>query len=262
MNVSVICTVRNEALHIDALLGSLAGQDVAQIIIVDAGSEDGTWEKLQAAKSVDSRLRIVQKSCRRGEGRNVGARLATGDLLAFIDGDCVAEPGWAAALAKACTDTNTVVAGSTRLVGPKAYTRLHRVELPHKGQDTTWPSCNLAYPADLFRRLGGFDASFVTAEDIDLNFRAVSAGARIVHAPDARVQARTRDTLSGVLRQAYWNGFGRKQLTLKHGRLWQDYKFTQLVRLHAFNPIAVLRLAAGLVGYLEAKRGRHGRHKV
>ncbi len=50
--VSVIATVLNEAENIDGLASSLARQTLkpAEIIIVDGGSTDGTWEKLQAAR--------------------------------------------------------------------------------------------------------------------------------------------------------------------------------------------------------------------
>ena len=51
--ISVISTVLNEAEGIDPLIDSLLRQTVppAEIIIVDGGSNDGTWEKLQAARS-------------------------------------------------------------------------------------------------------------------------------------------------------------------------------------------------------------------
>lgn len=263
MSLSVVCTVFNEEAHLDALLTSLAGQtDVEDIVIVDAASTDRTPEILAEWAHRLPHLVIVSKPCGRSEGRNLGVARAQGRLLAFIDGDCRAEPGWAAALQRANAGrNNVVVAGRTHIEGPAAYATLHRVELPHRGQDTTWPSCNLAYPRALFDQLGGFDPEFVTAEDIDLNFRAVDGGATIVHAADAVVVARSRTTLRAFLRQAYWNGFGRKQLTRKHGRLWRDYKFAQLLRLQAASLTGLLRLAAGLVGYLDAKRGRQPPHR-
>ncbi len=51
--VSVACTVLNESDDIDALVESLMRQTLApaEVIIVDGGSTDGTWERLQAARS-------------------------------------------------------------------------------------------------------------------------------------------------------------------------------------------------------------------
>lgn len=256
--VSVILTVRNEERNLGHLLDSLVPQrHLHEVIVVDAQSSDGT---VAIAKSYTDRLpnlKVVAQACRRGEGRNIGARHATGDLLAFIDGDCIANTFWLERLANVqAGDPNVVVAGRTILTGYWAFTKLHRAELPHKGQDTTWPSCNLAYPRQLFQRLGGFDPAFVTAEDIDLNFRAVEAGARIRPADEAIVYARARDSITGFLRQAYWNGYGRKQLTAKHGGLWHQYSFRDLARRQGASFWGLLRAASGMVGYLDAKLGR------
>ena len=254
MSVSVIVTTRNEEPHIAALLSSLVGQeDLLEVILVDAESRDAT---IDVAQGFQGKLPLVIRRlpCSRGEGRNVGAAVARGDLLAFIDGDCVATSGWLAALTAAWRgDPQVVVAGRTELEGRFAFRRLHRVELPNKGQDTTWPSCNLAYPRVLFEKLGGFDPAFVTAEDIDLNYRAVDAGARIHHAPDAIVRAQARGSVGAFLTQAFWNGYGRKQLTRKHGRLWREYRLRDLIRPKGPALWGTLRMAAGVVGYLAAK---------
>ncbi len=256
--VSVVLTTRNEERNLRHLLDSLAHQEhLREVILVDSDSTDATVALAESYQGILPNLQVVRQRCSRGAGRNLGAARATGELLAFIDADCVANGFWLERMVAAWDGRpDVVVAGRTVLTGYWAFTKLHRVELPHRGQDTTWPSCNLAYPRLLFQRLGGFDSAFVTAEDIDLNFRAVESGARIVHAPDAIVYARARDSVSGFLRQAYWNGYGRKQLTRKHGRLWSQYKVRGMVRLQGASFWGLLRMAAGLVGYLSAKAGR------
>lgn len=256
--VSIVVTVRNEEKGLRHLLDSLVPQQrVREVIVVDAMSTDATASIAASYEGLLPGLQVVRRPCRRGEGRNIGAKLATGDLLAFTDGDCIANPFWAERLVAAWgRDDDRIVAGRTLRLGYWAFTKLHRIELPHRGQDTTWPSCNLAYPRALFERIGGFDPAFVTAEDIDLNFRAVAAGARIAHAPDAIVYAHARDSISGFLSQAYWNGYGRKQLTQKHGSLWSEYRFGRMARMQGGSVWGVLRMGAGLVGYLDAKLGR------
>ncbi|HET6398669.1 MAG TPA: glycosyltransferase [Candidatus Thermoplasmatota archaeon] len=253
--MSVVVTVRNEERNLPHLLESLLPQrHLAQVVLVDAISTDRTVAVAQRYEN-DLPITIVRQACLRGEGRNVGARHATGELLAFIDGDCMAGSRWTESLVRAWGgDPRRVVAGRTVLTGFWAFTKLHRVELARHGIDTSWPSCNLAYPRELFERVGGFDASFITAEDIDLNVRAVDAGAHIVHAPDALVYARARDSITGFVKQAYWNGYGRKQLTRKHGRLWADYSFRDMVRHQGGSFWGLLRMGAGAVGYLTAKR--------
>lgn len=253
--MSVVVTVRNEAANIRHLLDSLVVQDrLKEVIVVDAMSRDGTADVARSYKDLLP-IQVIEARSRRGEGRNIGAKAATGTHLAFIDGDCIANARWLGALSEAGRDGDPVVAGQTIYVGYWAFTRLHRVELPHKGHDTTWPSCNLLYPRALFESLGGFDPGFVTAEDIDLNFRAVEQGARIVHAPDAIVYARARESISGFLAQAYWNGYGRKQLTRKHGRLWAQYSMGSMVRQHGASFWGSLRMVWGMFGYLAARMG-------
>ncbi len=240
---SVIVTVRNEAQHIDELLESLVGQEgLADVVVVDAGSDDGTVERMAAYQS-RLPLKVHVEPCSRGEGRNIGARLAQGDILAFIDGDCTAHEGWVEAIS-ACVGTKQVAAGRTVHDGRYPANRL---PIMVQGHDVTWPSCNLAYPRKLFDALGGFDASMVTGEDIDLNLRAVNAGAAITVANDAVVVARTRGTLPAHLRQAYSYGIGRRQLLAKHPGLPVASK-RRALRGHA-SPRGILRLAAGWLGY-------------
>lgn len=257
--LSVIITVRNEEKLLGHLLDSLAPQrHLAQVIVVDAMSADRTAEVARRHGASLPGFQLLRQSCRRGEGRNLGAAVATGDLLCFIDGDCIANAFWTerlvAAHAAAGSGAPTIVAGATRLVGFWAFTKLSRVELAFQGQDTSWPSCNLLYPKALFDELGGFDGRFVTAEDIDLNYRAAAAGARIVHAEDAIVYAQARDSITGFLRQAYWNGYGRKQLTLKHGKLWAQYSLGRMLRTNGASFWGLLRMAWGFFGYMAARR--------
>jgi len=92
----------------------------------------------------------------------------------------------------------------------------------------------------------------IGGEDIDLNFRAVAAGATIYYAERAVVYARARETFFDFFRQAYWNGYGRKQLTLKHGALWANYSLQTFI-IDYMSFMYLMRLAFGFLGYLVAK---------
>jgi glycosyltransferase involved in cell wall biosynthesis len=251
--ISVVSTVRNEERNLPALLDSLlVQQGPFEVVVVEAYSDDRTWQIAQefAGRHPDV-VRAFRMGGSRGKGRNYGVEQARGEFVAFIDGDCMAGPQWLENLRKEAA-SERVVAGRTVLMGYRPFAELHRVELRHEGYDVSYPSCNLLYPTPLFKRLKGFDPRFATAEDIDLNFRAVGAGAGIHFAPGALVYARARDTFFGFFKQAFWNGYGRKQLTLKHGELWGNYSMrTLIVRYISF--WYLVRLALGFLGYLMAK---------
>ncbi len=250
--VSIIITVRNEERNLANLLDSLIAQEQPiEIIIDDSASEDSTVKIANSYAKLHDYIKVYNHGGTRGESRNFAVKEATGDAVAFIDGDCIAHHLWIKELKKGL-ETGDIVAGKTINIGNKAFEDLDRVELYYQGFDLTYPSCNLLYRKEVFNDINGFDPWFRTAEDIDLNFRAVRNGAKITFAENAVVYHRTRSNLLGFFKQAFWNGFGRKQLTLKHGRLWSNYRPMEMIKAHiTFWYLA--RLGIALLGYFTCK---------
>jgi GT2 family glycosyltransferase len=122
------------------------------------------------------------------EARNRGWREASGELVAFIDDDCVASPRWLeeglrvarehpGAVVQGRTEPNPAELGSA---GP--FTRTIDV----RSLGPWFQTCTIFYPRDLLERLGGFDPAFARAgEDSDLAWRALESGAQAAWAPDA-----------------------------------------------------------------------------
>ncbi len=245
-------TVRNEARSIAHLLDSLVVQEgPIEILIVDASSEDATPDIVRQYEKKYDFVYLYFHGGTRGAGRNFGVRPARGEAVAFIDGDAIANPFWLHEL-RAGLGTADVVAGRNIQIGYKPFEELERVELIVRGVDVTYPSSNLAYKKAVLQEIGGFDEWFVTAEDIDLNLRAVLAGHPIAFRPNALVYHRTRDSYFDFLRQAFWNGVGRKQLTLKHGGLWGAYRPFEMLRQRA-TFWSLTRLTVALMGYAASK---------
>ncbi len=102
--VSVAATVLNEAADIDSLVESLMHQTSppAEVIIVDGGSTDGTWERLLAAQSkYPVLIPIRDESCNLqrspgpiARGRNVATTAASSDIVAYVDAGCTYGSGW------------------------------------------------------------------------------------------------------------------------------------------------------------------------
>jgi glycosyltransferase involved in cell wall biosynthesis len=250
--ISVVTTVRNEAKNIAALLDSLVVQEPdLEVIVVDSHSEDSTRDVVRQYEKRYDFVHLYVFGGTRGAGRNFGIRKARGEAIAFIDGDAIANPFWLKEL-RAGLRQHDIVAGRTIQIGYRPFEELERVELIIGGTDVTYPSSNLAYRKRVLDEIGGFDEWFVTAEDIDLNIRAVQAGHTIAFRAAAIVYHRTRDSVYDFLRQALWNGAGRKQLTLKHGALWGRYRPDRMLQQKT-TFWSVLRLSVALLGYVGYK---------
>ena len=255
----MVVTVKNEERNISDLLDSLVTQEgPIEVLVVDADSTDGTREIVKDYARRYPFVRLLLKGGTRGEGRNFGVGVASGEAVLFVDGDCIANAFWVKAL-RAGLKSSAIVAGKTIHIGYKPFEELERVELFYRGSDVTFPSSNLAYNRGVFLSIGGFDPWFLTAEDIDLNLRAVASGHDILHEAAAIVYHRTRDSVYDFVRQAFWNGAGRKQLTLKHGGLWRTYRPVELFRRQA-TFWSLVRLATALLGYVGYKM--FGRAKI
>ncbi len=253
MLISVVITVRNEEKNIANLLDGLLVQERPfEVVIVDAHSSDSTVDIIEEYQREHDFIRLYIMGGTRGEGRNYGVKMAKGEAVAFIDGDDIPNPFWLKEMRKSLKEGADVVAGKSIPIGYRAFEELERVELYYRGYDVTYPSCNLLYRKQLFERIGGFDPWFVTAEDIDLNIRAVRAGAKMVYNEKAIVYHKTRDTFLGFFKQAFWNGYGRKQLTMKHGNLWGKYKPGNMLD-HHFTFWYAARMSVAMLGYLAYK---------
>ncbi len=254
MLVSIVLNIMNEEKNIADLLDSLVTQEgPIEIVVVDANSRDRTREIVESyVQKYPELVKLHIKPGSRGLSTNYGISKAKGEIIAFTGGDCIANPFWIKELRRSIMEGGTVVAGKTINMGLKSWEELDRVELFHKGVDLSYPSCNEAFKREVLEKVGGFDTWFITAEDIDLNYRAVDAGYKITYNPGAIVYHRTKATMYRFYKQAFWNGAGRKQLTLKHGRLWGNYDPMRMVR-QKMTFWSFTRLVVAMMGYVGFK---------
>ncbi len=94
--ISVIVPVLDERNELEATLARARGPLVAELIVVDGGSRDGSAE--QAATFAD---RVLRSPAGRARQMNAGAGQARGDVLLFLHADTHLPPGWDSAVARA-----------------------------------------------------------------------------------------------------------------------------------------------------------------
>jgi glycosyltransferase involved in cell wall biosynthesis len=208
-DATVVVPTHNRAPRLEALLRSLAAQrDVDfDVVVVDDGSDDGTRELLQRGVP-GLTLQTIRNERPEGAAaaRNAGWRTAGSPLIAFIDDDCVAAPGWLAALLEAHrASPGAIVQGPTKEdPGELERSTVFWRSLHFAGPNVYFATCNIAYPRELLERVGGFDESWRPfGEDTDTAWRAREAGADSVFAPHALVHHAVHQIgLVGMLRDA------------------------------------------------------------
>lgn len=228
--VSVVVPTCGRPRELARCLEALARQDYPrdryEVVVVDDGSDPPVAPWTDPAGS-GLRVRwLRQPNAGPAAARNAGARAAAGEILAFTDDDCVPAPGWIAALADALGRSPGALCGGDTVNALErnpyaaASQTIVEVALEHlhaRGSDLRFfPSNNLALRADRFAAIGGFDASFRTAEDRELADRWLRAGGALVRVPAARVEHRHDLTLAGFWRQHY--GYGRGALRYHRAR--------------------------------------------
>ncbi|MBI5225755.1 glycosyltransferase [Candidatus Micrarchaeota archaeon] len=190
MLASVIVPTYNEEEHLERCLDSLRSQSFAadEIIVADGGSTDGTLDIARAwADSV-----VIERKRTIAAGRQAGADKASGRWLVFADGDSYYPKDWLLDLLRpfanagvSCThgkvlfnDANRLEQFMTDRIAPKLFKTALQLGYP------SGAGSNLAIRSDIFKKMGGFNTDLVTAEDVDLQRRALQYG-RNVYVEDA-----------------------------------------------------------------------------
>lgn len=218
--MSVIVCTRNGAATLRACLESLVVLNYPdfEVLLVDDGSTDATAEIAQSFERVRYHR---QEHAGLSVARNLGAKLATGSILAYTDDDCIAHADWLLHLSHAFADKTVAAAGGPN-IPPPPRTQVERVVAAAPGapahvllSDTEaehLPGCNLAIRKDSLERIGGFQAEFMAAgDDVDVCWRLRELGT-LRFVPGAMVWHHRRLTVKAYLRQQ--RGYGHAEALL------------------------------------------------
>ncbi len=149
--------------------------------------------------------------------RNVGVRVASGEIVVFTDAGCRPAPGWLKHLLSPLHEGEQVAAGLALTASGAPGPYGHAIERARCSRYLTeCPTINLAFRREAFAAVGGFDETFAYGSDIDFSWRLVDAGYRIRSVPEAVVLRHDWGTWRRQLRRSYAYGRARARLYRKH----------------------------------------------
>ena len=230
--VSMIIPTHARPGRLHRLLQSIRRQDYpsqeCELIVAQDGDDLETQAVVESFRA-DTTLPIRHVCHQRGSAaatRNLGASLARGEYLLFVDDDCEVTPTWTRRTVDVLERdpdigqvASRIVGGSTRFFARcHDYARYYPSMKTQPGPRSFACGCAFGIRRSLFARLGGFDETILTGEDEDLGLRLQASGARTVYQPECVVcHYHDRVTLRGMLQRAYaWGLRGEVDRHLTH----------------------------------------------
>ncbi len=209
--ISVVIPVRNAREDLAKCLESLAQQSVPpgdfEVLVVDDGSDDGTPDVAH-----EHGARVISQP-RRGASaaRNRGALEARGELVLYVDADCVADAVWIEELSRPLLEDPTLAGTVGRYESDQRSTVARFVQLDLEGRYDRMSSHgridflnsgNCGIRRQLLLRYP-FDEKFQRLEDVELSFRLTADGHAMIFVPEARAWHRHPEQVEVLMRRKF-----------------------------------------------------------
>ena len=251
MKVSVVIPAYNAqktiAETVEQSVAQAKGPIEVEVVVVDDGSDDNTAIIAESAGATV----IRQENAGPAAARNQGWRSATGQVICFIDSDCVPTAGWLENLLDGFSDGKVgAVAGSYEIANASSWLAqwVHQEIIErHKRMPPfvrAFGSYNVAIPRYVLEATGGFDPKYrrASGEDNDLSYRIIKKGWRIAFRPQAKVAHYHPERVWKYLMEQYRHGFWRAKLYQEHPDMLRGDDYTRL--RDRLEPILVLAILA------------------
>jgi len=231
--VSIVATVLNEIEDIGRGVTSLLGQEppAAEVVVVDGGSKDGTWEWLAGMQEKDPRLVAIRdetcslKYCAGpiSRGRNVAIVAAQMETIATADAGCTYRPDWLKNLTAPLVAGKAEYALGGSCLDPEDHTLWDVASAPFfsikLGLDEPTKSCtarSMAFTKDLWEQIGGFPEEVLIGEDtlFDFDARRLTTPAFVANAKALYCPRNSfRSACQQMARYAASDGMARVRMT-------------------------------------------------
>ncbi len=241
--VSVVIPAHNEGKRIDRCLTAILAQDYSaagfEIIVVNNRSSDDTAGRAERYPVTVIHERGAGPAC----ARNAGIHAARGDIIAFVDADCIPSNSWLRELLAGIEDPDIgCFVGEILPLHPASmlaqYIHDRQLICQMRLLRRTPPVAatgNIAYRKTVFNALGLFDTAFMNGEDNDLFWRLIKSDRfRIRYNPQAIVAHAHPARLPLFVRRCFREGTGLARFRWKHREDFPDRFVSRLFVLAAF----------------------------
>lgn len=181
--VTVFMPTHDRRALVDAAIDSVLAQTYPnfELIVVDDGSADGTWEHLQARQAVEPRLRVARHERSKGApaARNLALSMATGEFVTGLDDDDRFRPDRVARFVEAWQALEREGAGLSGLYAQDISLRGGRMQTSRKPAEIAWQQMfrynqignQLFTRRDWLLEIGGYDVGMPAWQDLDVFIR-------------------------------------------------------------------------------------------
>jgi glycosyltransferase involved in cell wall biosynthesis len=229
--LSVIIPAKNEAVHLSSCLDALKislqpFENRCEIIVADNGSMDATCEIAKSSgcsvlSSMNGTIAAV---------RNLGVSSASGEVLAFLDADCLVSPEWAACCIALLEKQDIGAVGTLCIPDLKSGTWVEKafyglMIASKQGGFVRWiGTSNIFIQKNFFLSLGGFDETLTAGEDVNLCNRITNAGRRIYLEKDlATIHLRESKTIVELFIREFKRGLGSITSLVHTAAFFQEF---------------------------------------
>lgn len=206
--ITVVVPAKNEGLHIGQCLKSLVDQDFPreryEVIVVDNYSKDNTVE---IAKKFP--VSVVQTKGKVGKVRNDGVRNGKGDIILFIDADCVAPSNWVSKYVELIhANENSSFGGG--VINPDDANLIEKYWILEGPDGPALPreliGANIGIRKSHFERVGGFNEEVSSGEDTSLSISLKRTGIHVTMSPQLSVtHLGNAKTFSEFVKRQIWH---------------------------------------------------------
>lgn len=258
--ISVIIPAFNATLTIRKCLVALAAQTFQpkEIIIVDDGSKDNLESEISRLR-IDLKMKnlVLLKQNHKGvsEARNLGVKKSCGEILVFLDSDCVPDKNWLKKINEAFSNpqVGAVGGGYSSGIDNSFWQRFSCEELFFRRRKRikivkTLLSNNMACRKDYFLQAGGFPKKYPVCEDMYLSYQ-ISHNHKIIWLQNNGVKHHFKYNLKDFLKHQYFFGKESTRFFLDNPEILfsSNHQGRQLHLAIIFSSLSIISLLAAII---------------